>query len=63
MALTSPDHHLTLSTEKKNIKWNVSSTTDVMEGPECSSTSSSGEDTPKVTILGNQLTKYMLQNS
>jgi len=62
MALTSPNHHLTLSMEKKNMRWNVLSTTDIMEEPECSSTSSSGKGTPKATTPGNQLTRFMLQS-
>ena len=48
---------------KKNMKWNASSTTDVMVGPDSSNTSSNGKGTLKVTIHGNQLTKCTLLSS
>ena len=48
---------------KKNMKWSVSLTTDVMDGLDDSNTSSNGKGTLKVTTHGNQLTKCMLRSS
>ena len=61
--LTSPDHHLTLSMVKKNMKWSALSITDVMVGLDDSNISSNGKGTPKVTTHGNQLTRCTLRNS
>jgi len=62
-ALTSPDHHLTLSEEKKNMKWNISLATDVTDDPERSSISSNGEDTPKAITPGNPMIKSTRRSS
>src|SRR6266403_1077820 len=56
-AQTSPDHILTLSTEKKNMKSNESSHTDSSDDRNDFNISSNGRDTPKVTTHGNQLIK------
>src|SRR6266446_3133248 len=61
-AQTSPDHLLTLSTEKKNTKLNESSHTDNSDGRNDCNTSSNGKDTPKATTHGNQLTRFMPLN-
>ena len=58
----SPGHHLTLSMEKRSMKWNMSSTTDIMGEPEHSNTSSNGKGTSKVTTPGSQLTRFMPLN-
>jgi len=42
------------------MKSNKSSHTDNTDDPDNSNTSSNGRDTPKATILGNQLIKSML---
>jgi hypothetical protein len=55
------DHLLTLSMEKKNTKWNVYSTTDVMDVIKPSNTLSNGRATLKAITHGNQLTRSMLQ--
>src|SRR6266403_2520704 len=57
MAQTSPDHLLTLSTEKKSTKWNESSHTDSSDVKNGCNTSSNGKDTPKATTHGSQRTK------
>src|SRR6266403_4514869 len=62
MAQTSPDHLLTLLTEKKNTKWNESSHTDNLDGKNGCNILSNGRDTPKVTTHGNQRTKFMPLN-
>src|SRR6266436_5298180 len=59
---TSPDHLLTLSTEKKNTKLNESSHTDNSDDQNGCNTSSNGRDTLKATIHGNQLTRFMPLN-
>src|SRR6266436_6608386 len=61
-AQTSPDHLLTLSTEKRNTKSNESSHTDNSDDQNDFNTSSNGRDTPKVTTHGNQLIKSMPLN-
>src|SRR6266436_2691919 len=58
-AQTSPDHLLTSSTEKKNMKSNESSHTDNSDNQSGFNTSSNGRDTPKATTHGNQLIKSM----
>src|SRR6266404_7767316 len=55
---TSPDHLLTLSTEKRNTKLNESSHTDNSDDQNGCNISSSGKDTPKATTHGNQLTRF-----
>src|SRR6266403_2412594 len=55
---TSPDHLLTLSTEKRNTKLNGSSHTDNLDDRNGYNTSLNGEDTPKATTHGNQLIKF-----
>src|SRR6266403_5887800 len=57
-AQTSPDHLLTLSTEKRNTKSNESSHTDNSDDQNDFNTSSNGKDTPKVITHGNQLTRF-----
>src|SRR6266404_509067 len=59
---TSPDHLLTLSTEKRNTKLNESSHTDNSDDQKDCNISSSGKDTPKATTRGNQLTRFMPLN-
>src|SRR6266403_1058997 len=59
---TSPDHLPTLLTEKRNTKLNESSHTDNLDDQNGCSISSNGKDTPKATIHGNQLTKFMPLN-
>src|SRR6266404_3966521 len=61
-AQTSPDHPLTLLTEKKNTKSNESSHTDSLDDQNNFNISSNGRDTPKVTTHGSQLTKFMPLN-
>ncbi len=56
-AQTSPDHLLTLSTEKKNTKLNESSHTGNSDDQNDFNISSNGKDTPKATTHGNQLTR------
>ena len=48
--------HLTLSEEKNSTKWSKFKTTDIMDNPEHSNTSSNGKEAPKATTHGNQLT-------
>src|SRR6266446_6627050 len=62
MAQTSPDHPLTLSTEKKNTKSNRSSHTDNSDDRNSFNISSNGKDTPKATTHGSQLTRSMPLN-
>src|SRR6266478_9235612 len=62
MAQTSPDHLLTLSTEKKSMKLNESSHTDNLDDRNDSNISSNGKDTPKAITHGNQLTRFMPLN-
>src|SRR6266404_1376111 len=59
---TSPDHLLTLSTEKKNTKLNESSHTDNSDNRNGCNISSNGKGTPKATTHGNQLTRFMPLN-
>src|SRR6266481_1773400 len=59
---TSPDHLLTLSTEKKNTRLNGLSHTDSLDGQSGYNTSLNGKDTPKATTHGNQLIKSMPLN-
>src|SRR6266478_4459619 len=61
-AQTSPDHLLTLSTEKRNTKLNESSHTDNSDDQNNCSISSNGRGTPKVTTHGNRLSKFMPLN-
>src|SRR6266403_670881 len=61
-AQTSPDHLLTLSTEKRNTKLNESSHTDNLDDQNGCNTSLNGKDTPKATTHGNQLIKFMPLN-
>ena len=51
-----PDHHLTSLEEKNSMKWSRFKTTDIMDDPEHSNTSSNGKEVPKVTTHGSQLT-------
>jgi len=59
---TSPDHHLTSLTARKNTKWKELSHTDSPDDQNNSNTSSSGRDIPKATTHGSQLIKYMPLN-
>src|SRR6266403_717056 len=59
---TSPDHPLTSLMEKKNTRSNESSHTDNSDDQDGFNTSSNGRDTPKATIHGSQLTKFMPLN-
>src|SRR6266403_1068217 len=61
-AQISPDHLLTLLMEKKNTKLNESSHTNNSDGRNGCNTSSNGEDIPKATTHGNQLTRFMPLN-
>src|SRR6266446_6919489 len=61
-ARTSPDHLLTLSTEKKSTKSNESSHTDNSDDQNGCNTSLNGRDTLKATTHGNQLIKFMPLN-
>jgi len=61
-AQTLPNHLLTLLMEKKSTKSNGSSHTDSSDDQNGCNTSSNGRDTPKATIHGNQLTKFMPLN-
>src|SRR5713226_9499899 len=54
---------LTSSKVKKNMKWKGSSITDILARLEPSNTLSSGRDTQKRTIPGNQLTRFTLHKS
>src|SRR5579863_8005434 len=58
---TTPDHHLTLSREKRNMKWSRYEATDVMGSENNSNISSNGRATRRAITLGNQLTKYTPQ--
>jgi hypothetical protein len=49
--------------EKRSLKSSASLVTDITDDPESSNISSNGEDTPKATILGNPLHKFMPQTS
>ena len=60
---TFPNHHLTWLTAKKNMRWSVSSTTNIMVGLDNFNISSNGEDTPKVTTRESQLTRCTPQSS
>ncbi len=62
-APTTPDPHLTLSQEKRSMKWSKSAVTDVMDKLERSNTLSNGKDIPKATTRGNQLTRCTPRNS
>ena len=55
----SPDHHLTLSTEKKSMRWSALLITIITEGLESYNISSNGRDILKAITYGNQLIKYM----
>src|SRR6266403_1871062 len=59
---TSPDHLLTSSTEKRNMKLNELSHTDNSDDQNGCNTSSNGKDTPKATTHGNQLTRFIPLN-
>src|SRR6266403_494941 len=61
-AQTSPDHLLTLSTEKRNTKLSESSHTDNLDDQNGCNISLNGKDTPKATTHGNQLIKFMPLN-
>src|SRR6266446_9704821 len=61
-AQTSPDHLLTLLTEKRNTKSNKSLHTNNSDDQNGCSISLSGKDTPKATTHGNQLTRFMPLN-
>jgi len=61
-AQTSPDHHLTLSMEKMNMKSNKSSHTDNLDERRNFNISLNGRDTLKATTHGNQLIKFMPLN-
>src|SRR6266403_4708337 len=61
-AQTSPDHPLTLLTEKRNTKSNESSHTDSSGDQNDFNISSNGRDTPKATTHGSQLIKFMPLN-
>src|SRR5579863_8592292 len=54
---TIPDPHLTLSREKRNMKWSRYEATDVMDGENNSNISSNGKATQRAITPGNQLTK------
>src|SRR6266436_1552658 len=62
MAQTSPDHLLTLLMEKKNTKSNESSHTDNSDDQNDCNILSNGRGTPKATIHGSQLSKFMPLN-
>src|SRR6266403_3265072 len=62
MAQTSPDHLLTLLTEKKNTKSNESSHTDNSDDQNDCNILSNGRDIPKAITHGNQLSKFMPLN-
>src|SRR6266446_4753344 len=59
---TSPDHLLTLSTEKRSTKLNESSHTDDSDDQNDCNILSNGKDTLKATTHGNQLIKSMPLN-
>ena len=61
MDQTIPDPHLILLEEKNSMKWSKFKTTDIMDDPEHSNTSSSGKEVPKATTHVNQLTWSSLQ--
>src|SRR6266481_1693577 len=61
-AQTSPDHLLTLSTEKRSTKSNELSHTGNLDDQNDFNISSNGKDTPKATTHGNQLTRFMPLN-
>jgi hypothetical protein len=53
-ALTSQDHHLTLSTEKQNTKWKPSEVTATLGRTKDSNISSNGKGIRKPTTPGKQ---------
>ena len=60
MDQTILDHHLTSLVGKNFMKWSKFETTNVMDDPEHSNTSSNGKEALKVTTHGSQLTWSLL---